>query len=274
MARLTDTSPEAERVLAEVYRGMTPARKWLLLEDIFHCAATLHDAGKRLRRSQVLADQDQGPRPGATPGHHGQNDRRKDGPMTRPEEALRTLREVISVFDRLGIPYALGGSFASSIHGNPRLTRDADISVDPFPGQESRLLAGFGPDYYLSAAAINQAVRERGSFNIINTMTGFKVDVFVRKERPFERSIMDRRMAVTLPDEPEHPITFVTAEDIVLLKLEWYRLGGEISERQWLDVLEVLRIQAGQLDEAYLDRWAADLGVADLLARAREELAT
>ncbi|HEX8203335.1 MAG TPA: hypothetical protein VF590_22860 [Isosphaeraceae bacterium] len=266
MRGLTDTSPEAERVLAEVYRRMTPARKWLLLEEVFRCAAALQHAGRRLHGPR--ATNGPGPDPTASPDPLGQ----KDGTMTQPEEALKTVREVIAVFDRLGIRYALGGSFASSLHGQPRLTRDADIAVDPFPGREPELLRSFGPDYYLSATAIDEAVRERRSFNIINTVTGFKVDVFVRGKRPFDQSLMERRTAITLPDEPEHPVAFVTAEDIVLQKLEWYRLGGEVSERQWLDVLEVLRVRAGQLDEAYLDRWAADLGVADLLARVRGEL--
>jgi hypothetical protein len=187
------------------------------------------------------------------------------------DDNLQAIEEVVQVFANLGIPYALGGSMASSLLGKPRFTEDADISVEPFPGQESTLVSNFGPDYYVSLQAVQQAVRQRSSFNIIHSRSGFKIDVFVCKDRPFEQSVMARRRLVQLADRPDQSIVVVSPEDIILLKLEWYRLGDEISDRQWSDILGVLKVQAGKLDEAYLDLWAADLGVTDLLARARQE---
>lgn len=184
---------------------------------------------------------------------------------------LRGVREVVGVLDRMGIRYALGGSLASSLHGFDRYTRDADIMADPFPGKEAEFLASFGPDYYLSLSAIQEAHRRRSAFNIINTRTGFKVDVFIRPDDPFERSALERRIPLRLPDGPDQPLFVQSAEDVILFKLRWYRLGGESSEQQWKDIRGVLQVQAGRLDEAYLDRWAAHLNVADLLARARRE---
>ena len=186
---------------------------------------------------------------------------------------LSDLREVLAVLTRLGIPYALGGSMASSVYGVPRNTRDGDVTAEPFPGKETQLVGAFGEDYYISEAAVRDAVRMRSSFNIINTATGFKVDVFVRKDRPFEQSAMSRRVAVDLPDASGQPVFLHTPEDVVLFKLWWYRLGNQASEQQFKDVLGVLQVQAGRLDDAYLDRWTADLGVADLLPRARQESA-
>ena len=180
---------------------------------------------------------------------------------------------MIAALSRLGIPYALGGSWASCLFGQMRLTLDADLSLEPFPGQESALCACFGEDYYVSPDAVREAVRRRSSFNIIHLPSGFKVDCFVRKDRPFEQSVMARRRSYALPGQLGPPLQCVTPEDVVLLKLEWFRLGNEASERQWRDVLGVLQVQAGRLDDAYLDRWAADLGVADLLRRARQESA-
>ena len=191
--------------------------------------------------------------------------------MEPSTDNLRVVLEVIGVLDALGIAYALGGSLASSIHGIMRNTADADLSVEPFPGLEDRLASMFGPDYYVSSAAIRQAVRDRSTFNIINTSVGFKVDVFVRKERSFEYSLMRRRIHATMVDAPGRPIAVVTPEDSILLKLEWYRLGGETSDRQLSDVLGVIRVQADRLDQAYLNRWAQDLGVADLLDGARRD---
>ena len=82
---------------------------------------------------------------------------------------------------------------------------------------------------------------------------------------------LSRRRPVVLEDVPQEPIEVVTPEDIILLKLEWYRLGDEVSDRQWNDVLKVMKIQADRLDQGYLDQWAQQLGVADLLARVRQE---
>ena len=191
--------------------------------------------------------------------------------MDRPVDNLDVVREVTSAFDRLGIAYALGGSWASSFHGEPRSTRDADITVEAFEGREKALVDRFGPDYYLSLDAVTQAVRERRSFNIINTVAGFKVDVFVDKQTPFSRSVLARRIPITSPGDSWHPLVMISAEDTILMKLEWYRLGNEISERQWLDVLGMLRVQSGRLDETYLDLWAKELGVAKLLNDARRD---
>jgi hypothetical protein len=181
------------------------------------------------------------------------------------------VQEVASIFGALDIPYALGGSIASSLLGKPRFTEDPDLAVEPFPGKEPELIARFGPEYYVSLAAVREAVRERSSFNIVHTTSGFKVDVFVRKDRPFEQSVMMRRRSVPVADRPEDCIVLVSPEDIILLKLEWYQVGGGISDCQWKDVLGVLKVQAGKLDENYLDQWATELKVSDLLTRARQE---
>ena len=270
MAGLSDTSPEAARVLREVYRRMPLARKWLLLGQMYQDGRALHAAGFRLRH------------PAATPGEIRRHwlaltcdlapDAKPAGTVAeRPMQNLHELREVLAVLTRLGIPYALGGSMASSVYGVPRSTRDAGITVEPFPGKEAQLVAAFGEDYYITEPAVRQAVLLRSSFNIINTAAGFKVDVFVRKNRPFEQAAMSRRVPVELPDDPGQPVVLHTPEDVILFKLAWCRLGNQASEQQFKDVLGVLQVQADRLDDAYLDRWAADLGVTDLLRRAREE---
>jgi hypothetical protein len=267
-----DTSAESLDVLLDVYRRMTPARKLGLQAADYRCERSLHDAGFRRRH------------PDASPGDSRRSWNlirlgdgpwlsRGDSPMDPSTDNLEVVREVTSAFTRLGIPYALGGSWASSYHGEPRSTRDADITVEPFAGKEADLVACFGSDYYISLDAVKEAIREARTFNIINTAAGFKVDVFIRKNAPFARSMMARRASTSTSagGEPGLDLVMISAEDTILLKLEWYRLGGEISERQWLDVLGVMRVQAGRLDPAYLDRWAADLGVADLLAGARRD---
>jgi hypothetical protein len=273
MVKLRDTSADAERVLIEVHRRMPIGQKWLHLGQMYDAARALHAAGMRLRN------------PDATPDDiHLRWLRNSLGPSAEvplrepvaenPMTNLREIRLLVRIFAALQVRCAIGGSVASSIHGIERFTRDADISVEPFPGKEEAVAAALGPEYYVSLGAIKDAVRDHASFNIINTATGFKIDVFVRKDVPFEKSVLQRRLEVALPDEPAQPLPIYTAEDIVLFKLRWYRQGEETSEQQWQDVLGVIKVQAGRMDEAYLDRWAADLGVSDLLARARQESAS
>jgi hypothetical protein len=250
---------------------MSPGQKWLILGDAFRTAKLLHAAGCRQRSPHATAADIHRDWLLVQYGFTGPV---KGGPLMDPAiQNVQALREVLAVFDKLGIPYALGGSMASSVHGVARYTRDADLCVEPFPGKEGELVASFGPDYYLSLPAVQQAVRDRSTFNIIDTREGFKVDVFVRPDRPFEQKAMERRALSVLPDRPAEPITLFTPEDVVLFKLRWYRLGNEASGQQWSDVLGVMKVQAGRLDDAYLDRWAAELQVGDLLERARRESA-
>lgn len=269
MAKLSDTTPEADRAFTEAFRQMPEGRKWLLLGESFGTARLLHAAGHRHAHPEATPEEVQRAWLATQFGW--------TGPAAEPEmdpnvANLRVLRETVDALTRLGIPYALGGSMASSVHGIARYTRDADLTVEPFPGREAELVAAFGPDYYVSLPAVRDAVRARTSFNIINSREGFKVDVFVRKETPFEESALRRSAPFVFPDDPARPVMVHAPEDVILFKLRWYRLGNEASDQQWGDVIGVLKVKAGGLDDAYLDRWAADLGVTDLLARARQEV--
>lgn len=189
--------------------------------------------------------------------------------MEDNSENVAVVHEIAAVLDRLGIPYAVGGSWASSLFGKPRLTHDVDMMVEPFLGKETAFCSSFSEDYYVSLPMIQDALRRRSSFNLIHWPSGFKVDLFVRKDRPFDKSVLARRRSHSLSDGQS--LTLVSAEDVILLKLEWYRLGGGTSERQLEDVRSVFQVQGDKIDQAYLDHWADALGVTDLLQRARQE---
>lgn len=270
MTPLSDTPPEVERLLAETYRRMTPGYKGKLVADANRFARQLHAAGHRSRN------------PAATPATINREwvrltlgpgpwaDRMEFAAMTPTPDHVRPLKHITTVLDDLNICYAIGGSFASSLHGYPRQTHDADLAVEPFSGKERLFALRFPADeYYADEGMIRDAVARRSSFNILHLHTGFKVDVFVRKDRPFDREFLARRVKATVFGEGEGEFGVVTAEDVILLKLEWFRLGGETSDRQWTDVLGVLRVQADRLDAAYLDHWAAEIGVKDLLDEVR-----
>jgi hypothetical protein len=272
MATLSDTSPEAERVWINVWRAMSLARKWLILGEAFRMAKALHEAGCRRRRPGATSADVHADWLAVQYGYRGRSAWEETVMDPAVQQGL-ILREVLAALTKHGIPYAVGGSIASSLHGIARYTQDADVTVEPFPGKEAQFVACFGPDYYVSLPAVQQAVRDRSSFNILQTRAGFKVDIFVRKDVPFEEAALRRRIPFSPPDQPGPPIDLLTAEDVILFKLQWYRLGGEVSSQQWSDVLGVLKVQSGKLDDAHLDRFATDLGVSDLLARARREAA-
>lgn len=178
---------------------------------------------------------------------------------------------VVDVFKRLQIPYFVGGSMASAFHGVARATMDVDIVAAIGYEHVDPLVEAMRDDFYIDAAMMRSAIHRQSSFNLIHLETIFKVDVFILKERPFDRIQFERRGEKTLNIDPDHKVYITTAEDIILAKLEWYRLGGEVSDRQWQDILSVLKVQENQLQMKYLRQWALELSVSDLLDRALEE---
>jgi hypothetical protein len=183
--------------------------------------------------------------------------------------ALAVTLNVVRALESLGVPYLLGGSLAVSFHGIPRATRDADLVAGLESRQVHALAAALKDQFYLDEERMLDGVRRRSSFNLIHFATGLKVDIFVPGDEAFARSEMSRRRSVTLPTETDLSLQVASPEDLVIQKLRWFRLGGEVSEQQWNDLLGVLKVQGNKLDAEYLDRWAAELGLSGLLGRAR-----
>jgi hypothetical protein len=188
-------------------------------------------------------------------------------------EPISVMLLVVKELEALGIPYFIGGSLASAIHGVFRATADVDIVADMRLQHAEPLTQALEPAFYVQADDIRDAIRGRSSFNLIHFETMFKVDIFVFKGRPFDKAQFERRASQIVVTDSEHAAYFASAEDTVLAKLEWYRMGGEVSDRQWNDILGILKAQAATLDIAYLRRWVSSLGVADLLGRAFKDAA-
>lgn len=192
--------------------------------------------------------------------------------MEPPDEMAQALEPVLDAFLQLGVEYRIGGSVASSALGIARSTLDVDLVARLEPSQASGLCERLSSEYYADESAIRDAIERRASFNLIHLVTMIKLDIFVLKTGAFDQASFQRSRLEPLGGLPE--VALCTAEDVILRKLEWYRDGGEVSERQWSDVLGILRVQSGSLDTPYLDHWAAELRLTDLLSRVRSEVST
>jgi len=184
---------------------------------------------------------------------------------------LTIISRFISIIQQLDIAYVIGGSLASSIYGKVRFTQDADITVEPFDDQADKLFEMIKPYFYISQKAMYHALRHRSSFNIIHLESAFKIDIFVRSDTAFEKLLMARRNILKLSDSLQEMFAVVSPEDIILLKLQWYRDGGCSSQRQLDDILGILTVQGDGLDFEYLNKWACSLEINELLKKAISE---
>lgn len=187
------------------------------------------------------------------------------------DEPIQVTLQVVDVLEQIGIKYVIGGSLASALHGVARATMDSDIITDFREEHVEPFVQALKSTFYVDDEMIREAVRHKRSFNIIHLETFFKVDIFISKEREFDRRQLSRRSAYILSSDPEQSAYVASAEDTVLAKLEWYRMGGEVSDRQWRDILGVIKVQTGKLDMDYLGQGASLLNVADLLTKALKD---
>jgi hypothetical protein len=188
-------------------------------------------------------------------------------------EPIEVTLRVTGILEELGIPYVIGGSLASTLYGMIRTTQDSDIVTEMRPEHIESFVLSLQDDFFIDEEMIADSIQHNSSFNIIHRDSMFKVDIFIPQPRPFQQSQFARAQRQVFELDTEISANFASAEDTILSKLEWYRIGGETSERQWRDILGILKTREGELDLEYLRKWAEDLNVADLLERAFKEAA-
>lgn len=184
------------------------------------------------------------------------------------DDVIEITLHLAATFERLRVAYLVGGSLASSLHGIPRATQDVDLVAALRLADVAPLITALEGEFYLDPPAIREAVRQRASFNVIHLATMFKADIFVAGDDRVAREEMARRQRFVIHEEPRQELVVASPEDIIIQKLHWFRLGDEISERQWADALGVIKVQGPHLDRGYLARLARMMGVEHLLERA------
>ena len=193
--------------------------------------------------------------------------------MTSEHGLIEALEPVARVLQSLDIGFFIGGSVASSFHGAARSTMDVDVVADLSLENVEPFISQLGKEkYYVSQAAIEDAINRSSCFNVIHLASSFKVDIFILKSRKFDKSSMNRAALGKIDFQSEFQVPIASPEDTILSKLEWYRLGNEISQRQWDDVVRVMKILGNKVDQDYLEHYAIELTVSDLLQKLLAEL--
>ena len=176
---------------------------------------------------------------------------------------------VAALLDDLGIRYVVGGSVASSLFGEPRSTVDIDIAIELDAEQLTALVERVRPTFYVPEQDARRALRERDSFNLIHNEIGMKVDLFVLGDGVLDVAQVERRVSVPIPSSQPAELWVTSPEDQILRKLDWYRTGSEVSDRQLRDVTSLISLNRGALDNDYLSTTAESVGLSELLDRAR-----
>lgn len=187
-----------------------------------------------------------------------------------PADPLVVAAEVAAILADLGIRYVIGGSVASSVFGEPRSTLDVDLMIELDSDRIVPLVRRMESGFYIDEESIREAVHHRSSFNAIHFASSMKVDFFMTEESALSRRQLDRRRFLRVGPQ-QIALAFYSVEDLIVRKLMWFQAGGENSDRQWRDVVGLLKMTAGTIDESYLTDTAAEARVAFLLVRGRAE---
>ena len=189
-------------------------------------------------------------------------------------EPIERLREIGGILDRLGIVWVLGGSMASSVFGEARPTNDVDLAVRLELDDVNRLVEACRADYYIDEQMVRDSMRDSSSFNIIHFESGFKVDFFVNGTTLLDRRQMQLRERRPVEEFENLEVWIAPPSEQILRKLWWYRMGMEVSDRQWRDVMFMLMQQRDVVDRDELRRVGAEAGIGDLVIRALRQLDT
>lgn len=265
--RSLDTTEEAHKLQMELFRRMGPEGRLQKALELNRISRQLLVAGVRQRNPDY--DEQEAWREALGP-QFPEDLVQYVSPSIKPIRAMtpeEALTIVVEYLEAAGIEYMITGSFASNLHGVPRTTQDADVLIGVSEETLEQFLSLIEDDFYVSKEAAREALRRRDMFNIIHFETAFKIDLIVRKQRPYASAEFRRRQRVEFLGRA---CWFASPEDTILAKLEWSEKGE--SERQYHDAVGVAEMQGDDLDWGYLHEWAARLGIGALYERLVREV--
>lgn len=173
--------------------------------------------------------------------------------------SAEVFREITVALDQAHIPYMVVGSFASNLYGTGRGTQDIDLVISARPDRIQVLLSLLSPArYYFDLDDALAACRRRDMFNILDMERGWKIDLIFEKPSPYHQQAFQRRIVAQIE---QVPLFAATAEDTIISKLEWAKMGE--SSRQIEDVAGILKVSGPLLDRLYVEKWVAELGLAE-----------
>ncbi len=267
MALFTDTSPDAAALQLELFKQASPARRFALMSSF---SSTLRKASLR-QLEQRLSPLEA--RLEWVRLHYGERlaaslQGKLKVSRSLVNETAEALQQLVSVFEGLAIPYRIVGSVASSTQGMMRATLDIDMVARLETRHSAQLASQLKNEYHVDEELAKEAIAQSSSFNLIHLSTMIKIDIFMLGKRPYDRVSFDRERLETLEGLT---LSFKTPEDIILGKLEWFVGTDKTSERQWRDVIGLLKVQGTSLDFDYMRKWSNELGVDKLLEQALQE---
>ncbi len=186
-----------------------------------------------------------------------------------PVDPLAVAQFIGAQLEEIGLRYVIGGSVASSVMGEPRSSLDLDLMIDADPPKVLAFVRRLSESCYVDEQDALEAMSRRTSFNAVHFDTSMKIDFFIVEAEEFALDQLQRRQRLAITGGLS--LYFYTAEDLIVRKLLWFRIGGETSEKQWRDVLGILRTSRREIDRLQLRSAAVKARVEDLLDRAMRD---
>lgn len=187
------------------------------------------------------------------------------------EDPIWLVHQLATILDFLNIPYYVSGSVASSLQGEVRFTEDLDMAIEIEPEQVQLLIDALIQDFYISEIAVYEAIEGiTNSFNVIHLQTTEKADLFISRKTDFDLNKMSRRQ-LYISDDPAQAFNVCSPEDTILQRLIWFQMADFQSQKQWRDILGILKLQRERLEWSYLSLWSQNLGVKKSLLKAMSE---
>lgn len=196
------------------------------------------------------------------------------GNPTSPDDQRRFNLRLIEALDNLNIQYAIGGSFAAMAYSEPRLTNNIDIMIVADISDLSLLVDEVSRwEIYISPLeSILETDLPLGlPINVMDALLGAKADFFVAGHKTLDDSAMSRRRRKRFYRNPDVEAWFLSPEDVILYKLDYFRQSGETSAKHPADIAKMLRVIGDELDVEYIEHGATEVGVADLWAAMWDE---